>query len=127
MTDKHNKQENLCTSSERTQKCPYCGTSDMLPVSPIFASSIFDVDFACGTRMHINKTHCVQGLECVIRQQARSELSKEIAEKLETVRSTIALLVSMVDSCEAHSTRSCEAVISAINAIDSIKELQDNG
>ena len=85
MTDKHNKQQNVCTSSERTQnKCPYCGTSDMLPASPIFASPIFDVDFACGTRMHINKTHCVQGLECVIRQQARSELSKDVADYLQS-------------------------------------------
>ena len=31
MTDKHNKQQNVCTSSERTQnKCLYCGSKELL-------------------------------------------------------------------------------------------------
>ena len=78
MTDKHNKQENLCTSSERTQnKCPYC-------------KAAFKDDLGYGLRYDCRSVVYKKGKPkesgfCQGRQQARSELSKEIAKRLDGV------------------------------------------
>ena len=77
MTDKHNKQENLCTSSERTQnKCPYC-------------KAAFKDDLGYGLRYDCRSVVYKKGKPkesgfCQGRQQARSELSKEIADYLQS-------------------------------------------
>ena len=93
------------------QKCLYCNASETVK-----NNQVFDIYFACGTSRLFKKDHYVRGIECRLRQQARNELSKEIAGKLERVK------MEVVDAFGAKTG----IIIPPLDLEKIIKELQND-